>query len=114
MFVDFYRWANGALSDEVGIALDKYVYTDLPDMYPLDVVAVYEALAFDTDTHLRMMAAIGGHNVMRTDPEAAVRVFARLLEDSNPQIVEQARQTLAELDEDRGAAPPRPDTAGDT
>lgn len=95
-FIEVYRWVNDNLPDSVGSRFDSFL-DDIATVYPDDVAAVYEALARDQDRRFRAMAASGLHHVIRMDSARGAELAARLVDDADPGVAEQARETMRDL-----------------
>jgi hypothetical protein len=108
-FIQMYLWMRATLDEEVAEHLDEYVVERLPAAYPDDVAELYSALAAAPEHDMRALAAIGLHTVFSVHPEAAARIAARLLDDTDEAVAAQTRATLQDLPELLGD-PDRPQT----
>lgn len=96
-FIETYQWVNAYLPEDVGQRFETFIDEELVAMYPDDLAEVYAALTGSSERHLRMMAAIGIHNVMKAAPEDGLVLAARLVRDEDPEVSEQARETLRDF-----------------
>jgi len=85
------------LPDDICARFDRFIDEELAAEYPSQVVEVYDALARDEDSNLRVQAAIGIHNVVKLAPEEGLRLAQQLLDDEDAAVAAQARETLRDL-----------------
>lgn len=96
-FMQAYEWVNTALPDSVGTAFDDFVCDAAAVSYPDDVVPLFESLANSSSVHLRLMAAVGAHHVVRADKTEGLRLLARLRDDADEGVSTQALETQRDL-----------------
>lgn len=96
-FIEVYDWVNNYMPEEVGQRFETFIDEELVTMYPNEVADVYAALVSSGDRRLRLMAAIGIHNVLKAAPEDGLVLAARLMNDEDADVVDQARETLREF-----------------
>lgn len=96
-FIEIYQWVNAHLPQEIGEQFDHFLDEPLLTTYPEEVGPLYEALALSDDRAMRAMAAAGVHHVIKHAPEFGVRIAARLVDDQDEAVAQQARETLSDL-----------------